>query len=178
MPLTHAISLSFDSLVAGAAVAPLVRRPSYRLAAAALFGAADATATLLGTLIAVPLHGLLVIGPALPGLYGLYLVAASRLARRSLPPGDDPGRPARAGPRHMPTLAVLATLAVALSIDNLVSAAAGQGASPAAAGSTSAVLALLGLAAGSRLLRGLPDRRRTGWIGAGLLVTACAAVLT
>lgn len=178
MLLTHALSLSVDSLVGGAAVAPLVSRASYRVAAAALFGAADAAASLVGGLVAMPLHGLLVVTPAMIALYGAYLVGVSTLAARGLAGIGAVGSAARACPRQLPTLLILGALAVALSIDNLVSAAAGQEASVATVGCTSAALALLGLTAGSRLLRGLPDGRRTAWVGVGLLITACAGVLT
>jgi hypothetical protein len=178
MLLTHALSLSVDSLVGGAAVAPLVPRASYRLAAAVLFGAADAAASFLGALIAIPLHGLLVVTPAMIALYGAYLVAVSTLAARGLAGIGAVGSATRVRARQLPALLIPGALAVALSIDNLVSAAAGQEASLATAGCSSAALALLGLTAGSRLLRGLPNGRRTAWVGVGLLITACAGVLT
>ena len=114
-------ALSVDSLVAGAAVAPLLRRGSHRLAAAAFFGAADGAASLLGAAIAAPLQGLLVMAPAMPALYGVYLIAVSNLAGRGLR-ALGARRGGAAG--HLPALAVLGALAVALSLDNLVTSAA------------------------------------------------------
>jgi putative Mn2+ efflux pump MntP len=177
MLLTHALSLSVDSLVGGVAVAPLVRRASYRLAAAAVFGVADAAASLLGGLVATPLHGLLVVTPAMIAVYGAYLLAVSALAARGLAVGAPVGLATLAFPRRLPPFLILGALAVALSIDNLVSAAAGQQAAVGTVGCASAALALLGLTAGSRLHR-LTDTRRMAWVGVGLLITACAGVLT
>ena len=161
------VLLGLDSLVAGLVVAPLLRRSSYRLATAALFGAADAAASLLGTLIAVPLHGLHVVAPVVPALYGLYLLVGVVLAGRSLESAKAMGRAS--------TLPVLCALAVALSVDNLV---AGTGASAVAAGYSSAALMLLGLAVGGRVFDVLCGTRLTAWTGAGLVAIACLAVTT
>ncbi len=166
MPLTDAALLSFDSLVAGCAVAPLVSRTSHRLAAAAAFGAADAAASLAGALLLLSHHGLLAAAPALPALYGACLVAASLLARREL----------RAGRR--PALTVIAVLAAALSVDNLAASAAAH--DPAAAigmGLASGAFVLAGLTIGGRVLHRVPPARRTAWVGAGLATAACSAVV-
>lgn len=173
MPLTDALSLSIDSLIVGAALAPLVCTASSRLAAAALFGAADAFASLLGTVIVVPLQGLLVAAPALPALYGAYLVAVAILAGRGLRATSGTGTP-----WNLPALAVLSVVAVALSVDNLVAPAAASGAAVVAMGATSAALVLVGFALGEPVFRGLSATRRVGWIGVGLVVTACSAVLS
>lgn len=159
--------LALDSLVAGLLAAPLLRRRSSRVTAALLFGAADATASLLGAVIAAPPHGLLLVAPGVPAVYGLYLVAVSVLAARGLRIASAPGRAT--------ALPALGALAVALSVDNLV---AGGGASVVAAGIGSAALMLLGLTVGGRVIDGLPDTRRGVWAGAGLVVMACLAVAT
>lgn len=161
------VLLGLDSLVAGLVVAPLLRSSSYRLATAALFGAADAAASLLGMLIAVPLHGLHVVAPGVPVLYGLYLLVGAVLAGRSLESAKAVGRAS--------TLPVFGALAIALSVDNLV---AGPGASVVAAGCSSAALMLLGLAVGGRVFDGLPGPRVGAWTGAGLVAMACLAVTT
>lgn len=161
------VLLGLDSLIAGLVVAPLLRRSSYRLSAAVLFGAADAAASLLGTLIAVPLSGPILVAPGISALYGLYLVTVTLLGARSLESANAMGRAS--------TLPVVGALAIALSADNLV---AGEGTSTAAAGCTSAALMLLGLAVGRRVFDGLPGARRSVWIGAGLIAAALVAVPT
>lgn len=160
-----ALLLSLDSFVAGCAIAPLLGRASHRMAAAAMFGAADATATSLGALLVLPLHGALSAAPGVLALYGAYLLAVSTLARREL-------QAVRA-----PALGVAAALAVALAVDNLLAPAAAHPAWALATGGASAALLLLGFAAGARLSERLPARRRTAWIGAGLILTACSAVV-
>ncbi len=177
MPLTDAL-LSADSLLAGLAVAPLLHSWSHRLAAAVLFGCADGVASLVGASLAISIPGALVAAPAVVALYGAYLIAASALAGRGLRACSDRGPARRAGSGQLPALGVLGALAVALSVDNLVSSAAAHGASIVAMGCGSAALTLLGLTVGGRALRGLPDRRRTGWVGAGAIATALMAVLS
>lgn len=169
MTLTHAALLSLDSLVAGFALAPLLSSASRRLAAAGLFGAADAAASSLGALVALPLHGVLGAAPGLAALYAVYLAVAIGLAGRGLDAAEKPG---------LPAWAILGALAAALSLDNLASPV-GAHAAPAVAvlGAGSAAAMLLGLAAGARVLRGLPDRPRSAWLGAGVATTACLAVL-
>jgi hypothetical protein len=174
MPLTDAL-LSADSLVAGLAVAPLLHSRSQRLAAAVLFGCADGAASLAGASLAVALPAA---APAVVALYGAYLVAVSALAGRGLRAVCDRTLARCAGSGRVRALGVLGALAVALSVDNLVSSAAAQGASIVAMGCTSAALTLVGLTVGGRVLRGLPDRRRTGWVGAGVIATAVMAVLS
>src|SRR4051794_9828048 len=147
MPLTDA-ALSVDSLVVGAAVAPLMRSGSHRLAAAALFGTADAVATSIGRLIVAPLQGMVVVAALMPALYGVYLLAVSGLAARGLRVATAAESPSGAARRHVPALAVLGASAVALSVDNLVAAATAHEASVAAIGCASALAALLGLTIG------------------------------
>lgn len=158
------VLLGLDSFVAGLALAPLLRGPSSRVTAVALFGAADAAATLAGGLIALPLGGLLLVAPGAPALFGLYLLAAGFLAAR----GTE-----RAAARAS-ALPVTIGLAVALAIDNLV---AGDGGSVVATGCVSAALMLFGLVFGGRVFDRLPDVRRSVWTGAGLVGTALLAVV-
>ena len=176
MHVTNALLLSFDSLVAGIAVAPLVRSAPCRLVAAVLFGVADGAASLLGALVAVPLHGLLVVAPVMPALYGVYLAAASSLAARGLRATDEAR--SRVGPGRPATPAILGALAVALSVDNLVSSAAADGASVVAVGCASAALMLVGLTVGGRAFAALAGGRRGAWVGVGLMIAACSAVLS
>jgi hypothetical protein len=158
--VTLAALLGIDSLLAGFALAPLLRTARGRLAAAALFGAADAAASL----VALQHRGLLDAAPAMPALYGVYLLVVGGLAL---------------GVRQLPPLAVAAGLAVALSVDNLVSSAAAHDPWVAAGlGGSSAALLLLGVGIGGRVSSGLPGGRRTAWIGAGLALVACAAVVS
>ncbi len=149
MPFFHAGWLSLDSLVAGLALASLLPRAPERVAASVLFGLADGLASLYATLSGT--HLAVLAGMAV--LYCAYaltvVVAASAFAASS---------------RRWSAWAVVATVAVALSLDNLLSPAA-----PAPAGVASAVLALLGLAVGARLARGLGSRARVAWVAAGLL---------
>jgi hypothetical protein len=177
MPLTDAAFLSIDSFVAGCAVAPLLCGASYRLAAAVLFGSADAAASFFGTLIAAAPHGLLVVAPGMPALYGVYLLAVSHLAGRGLRATGPERPPSRAGSGGMAWV-ILTSLAVALSVDNLVSGAPADGGWVAVAGCGSAAAMLLGLAVGGRVFHGLSATRRSGWIGVGLMITACSAVLS
>ena len=163
MALLDAALLSLDSFLAGCAVAPLLARTSHRLAAAGLFGGADAVASALA-LTWLPPQGLLLAAPIMVAAYGAYLLAATALAGRGL----------RAG--HAPGWLVLGALAVALSLDNLLSAAPDPVA-VAAAGSASAALLLLGLIAGARLARRVDVAPRQRWLGAGLATTALLAVL-
>jgi putative Mn2+ efflux pump MntP len=174
MPLPDAL-LSADSLVAGLAVAPLLHRWSYRLAAAVLLGCADGAASFAGASIAISAPGPLVAAPAVVALYGAYLIAVSALAGRGLQALHDRGPATRAGAGKLAALGVLGALAVALSVDNLVASA---GASVVAMGCASAALTLVGLSVGGRVLRGMTDRRRTGWVGAGVIATALMAVLS
>jgi hypothetical protein len=169
MPFTHVPLLGLDSLIAGCALAPLLPSASRRMAAAGLFGVADAAASSLGALVSLPLHGLLGAAPSLPALYAVYVAAAAGLAGRGLEAAERPGRPA---------WVVLGALAAALSVDNFVSPVAGHAASAVAVlGASSAALTLLGLAVGARALRGLPDSTRPAWLAAGVATTACLAVL-
>jgi hypothetical protein len=169
MPLSHVPLLSLDSLIAGCALAPLLPRASGRLAAAGLFGAADAAGSALGALVSLPFHGVLGAAPGLAALYALYLAAATCLAGRGLEAAEKPGPSA---------WVILGALAAALSLDNVASPVAAH-AAPAVAvlGVSSAALMLLGLAVGARVLRGLPDRSRSAWLAAGVATTACLAVL-
>ena len=169
MTFTHGALLSLDSLIAGLALAPLLPNASRRLAAAGLFGAADAAASALGTLFALPLQGVLGAVPGLAGLYAVYVALATSLAGRGMGTAEKP-RP--------PAFLVVGALAAALSLDNLVSPGAAAGAPGIAVlGATSAASMLLGLAVGARVLRGLPDRSRSAWLAAGVAITACVAVL-
>jgi len=162
LPFTHVALLSIDSLIAGCALAPLLPRASQRLAAAAMFGAADAAASTLGALVSPPLQGVLDPAAAFPALYAVYLAVAIGVA-------------GAATARSRPWL-IVAALAVALSLDNLVSPPATH--APAVlVGAASAAAVLLGLAAGARVLRGLPDGRRGAWLVAGVAASACVAVL-
>ena len=178
MALANAVLLSVDSLIAAVAVAPLLSRASHRVAAVALFGVADGAASFLGTLIAVPLRGLLVAAPAAVALYGVYLIAVTILAGRGLKTASDAGPTDRVRSGHLPTLAILGALAAAMSVDNLVSGAAEGGASVAVLGCTSAALMLLGLWVGGRISHGFSAGRRGAWVGAGLMLTACLALVS
>jgi hypothetical protein len=153
MDLVHAGSLSLDSLVAGLALAPLLPRASERVAASVLFGAADGLASLVATLV-----GTHVVVPA--ALYGAYVLAVVAA-----------GTAFAASSRRRSVLAVVATVAVAFSLDNLLSPTA-----PAPAGVASFALALLGLVVGARLAGRLQSRLRIAWIGAGLLAAAYLSV--
>jgi putative Mn2+ efflux pump MntP len=153
MDLVHAGSLSLDSLVAGLALAPLLPRASERLGASVLFGVADGLASLVATLV-----GTHVVVPA--ALYGAYVLAVVVVATTFA-----------ASSRRRSVVAVVATVAVAFSLDNLLSPTA-----PAPAGVASFTLALLGLAVGARLAGGLRNRVRIAWIGAGLLAAAYLSV--
>jgi putative Mn2+ efflux pump MntP len=154
MDLVHAGALSLDSLVAGLALAPLLARASERVAAAVMFGAADGLASLVATLV-----GTHVVVPA--ALYGAYVVAVVGVAS------------AFAASSARRSMWVMATVAIAFSIDNLFSPTA-----PVPAGVASFALALLGFAVGARLAGGLRNRLRVAWIGTGLLVAACLSVAT
>jgi predicted lysophospholipase L1 biosynthesis ABC-type transport system permease subunit len=153
MDLVHAGSLSLDSLVAGLALAPLLSRASERIAASVLFGAADGLASLVATLV-----GTHVVVPA--ALYGAYVFAVVVTATAFA-----------ASSRRRSVWTVVATVAVAFSVDNLLSPTA-----PAPAGVASFALALLGLVVGARLAGGLQRRLRIAWIGAGLLAAAYLSV--
>ena len=174
MALTNALVLSFDSLVAGVALAPLLPKASHRLAAVVLFGVTDAAASLAGASIAISPRGLLVVAPGLLALYGVYLVAATTLASHGLRRAKDPGRPTRVRSPQLPRLAIVGALAVALSIDNLLSAVSGP---VVLMGAMSAALMVLGLAVGGRLVRCEGDRPRAAWVGIGLTITACLALV-
>ena len=172
----HTVVLSTDSLVAGCALAPLLSRTSHRLAAAVLVGAADAAASLVGSLVSLTPGGLPIAAPAVLAIYGVYLIVVTRLAGRGLRAANEPGgqtTPARSA--HLPTWMVLGALAAALSVDNLLA----PGAAPAviAAGVFSAALLLTGLAAGARISRGWSSPARGAWLGAGLVAVACLGVL-
>jgi hypothetical protein len=149
MPLLHAGSLSLDSLVAGLALAPLLPRGAERVAASVLFGAADGFASLLATLIGAHL----MVAPGVLALYGAYVFTAVVVASVFAAPG-----------RRRSLWAILVILAVALSVDNLLSPAA-----PVPSGIASFALALIGLAAGARVAGGLRSRMRVAWIGVGLV---------
>lgn len=149
MDLVHAGSLSLDSLVAGLAFAPLLPRASERVAASVLFGAADGLASLLATLV-----GTHVVVPA--AFYGAYVFGVVVVAITFV-----------ASSRRRSAWAVVATVAVAFSVDNLLSPTA-----PVPAGVASLTLALFGFVVGARLAGGLRNRVRIAWIGAGLLAAA------
>jgi predicted lysophospholipase L1 biosynthesis ABC-type transport system permease subunit len=155
MDLVHAGSLSLDSLVAGLALAPLLPRASERVTASVLFGAADGLASLVATLV-----GTHVVVPA--ALYGAYVFAVVVGATTFV-----------ASSRRRSVWPVVATVAVAFSVDNLFSPTA-----PAPAGAASFALALLGLAVGVRLTGSLRNRLRIAWIGAGLIAAACLSVVS
>lgn len=154
MPLLHAGSLSLDSLVAGFALAPLLSRASEWLAASVLFGAADGLASLVGTHV--------VVAPGMVALYGAYVFAVVVVATMFAVSGD-----------RRSLWAVIVAVAVALSVDNLLSPTA-----PAPAGVASVVLALLGFVVGARLAAGLRSRLRIAWIGAGLLAAVYLSLAT
>ncbi len=149
MHLLHAGSLSLDSLVAGLALAPLLPRASEWVAASALLGAADGFASLLATLDGTHV----VVAPGMVALYGAYVLAVVVVASMFAASG-----------RRRSLWAVVAMVALALSLDNLLSPTA-----PAPAALASAVLALLGFAVGARLAGSMRSRWRIVWIGAGLL---------
>jgi hypothetical protein len=153
MDLVHAGSLSLDSLVAGLALAPLLPRASERVAASVLFGAADGLASLVATLV-----GTHVMVPA--ALYGAYVFAVVVVATTFV-----------ASSRRRSVWAVVVTVAVAFSVDNLLSPTA-----PVPAGVASFTLALFGLVVGARLAGGLRNHLRIAWIGAGLLAAAYLSV--
>jgi putative Mn2+ efflux pump MntP len=176
MSVMHMVLLSLDSLVAGCALAPLLSRASHRLAAAVLVGSADAAASMLGSLIVVPLGGLPIAASAVIALYGIYLICVTSLAGRGLRVASQLGRSSRAHSAPVPTWVVLVALAVALSIDNLLSAGDAPEFLPVAA--CSGGLMLVGVAAGGRISRGWSYRARSAWLGAGLVATACLAVLS
>lgn len=167
MHVGHVALLSLDSLVAGCALAPLLPTASRRLAAAGLFGTADAVASSLGALIVLPLGPVLAAAPALPALYAVYLALVTGLAGRGLLEKRE-GR----------ALPILGALAAALSLDNALSPAVAH--SPldvAALGAGSAAAMLLGAAVGVRLLGLLPEDRRGAWLAAGVAASACLAVV-
>lgn len=149
MQLIHAGSLSLDSLVAGLALAPLLPRASEWVTASVLLGAADGFASLLATLIGAHV----VVAPAVIVLYGAYVLTVVMAASMFAASG-----------RRRSLWAVLVMVAVALSLDNLLSPAA-----PVPAGVASFALALLGFAIGALLASRLRSYRRVAWIAVGLL---------
>ena len=162
MTASWAVLLSFDSLIAGVALGPLVSARD-RWTMAILFGLLDGVATLVSGLrlphLAAGVPGLV---PALIAAYGVYLITVSvwSLNRVRVP---------------------LWAIPVLLSIDNLMvglpagATALGAG-DVAAAALTSAAFALAGLWAGNLLAAAIGGRRER-LAGAGLLVVAAAAAL-
>jgi hypothetical protein len=167
MTASWAVLLSFDSLIAGVALGPLVSARD-RWWMAVLFGLLDGVATLISGAW-LPHSGVAVprLVPALIAAYGVYLIAVSiwSLGRVRLP---------------LLTIPALAIPAL-LSIDNLMAglpdgAAALSAGYVAAAALTSAAFALAGLWAG-RSLAAVTGGRRERRAGAGLIVVAAASLL-
>jgi putative Mn2+ efflux pump MntP len=158
MHLLHAGSLSLDSLVAGLALAPLLPRALEWVAASVLFGAADGFASLVATLIGAHV----VVAPGVVALYGAYVFAVVVVASMFAASG-----------RRRSLWAVLVMVAVALSVDNLLSPTA-----PVPAGVASFVLALLGLTVGARIAGGLRSRMRITWIGVGLFAAVYLSLVS
>lgn len=176
IPVTHTLVLSLDSLVAGCALAPLLASASHRLAAAILVGSADAAASLLGSLIWLPRHGLVAAAPVMTALYGAYLIVATSLAGCGLRAASEDGRSPLPRARHLPTWMILGALAAALSVDNLLSPGGAQ--AVGADGLISGALMLCGLCAGARISRCWSCSVRSAWLGAGLVAATSLAVLS
>lgn len=164
MTASWAVLLSFDSLIAGVALGPLVSA-RHRWPMAVLFGLLDGVATLVGgAWLPHPTVEVAGLVPLLIAAFGLYLIAVSLWSHRRI------GLPL---PLATPLL---------LSIDNLIAGRPGGAAAltagdVAAAALTSAAFALVGLWAGS-FLAGVTGGRRERLAGAGLLVVAATALLT
>jgi hypothetical protein len=171
MLLLRAVLSSLDSLAAGCAFGALLGRRSSRLVVAAAFGVADGAGSMLGGLLSTGPRGLLAGVPVLPALYGVYLLFVIGWARRRLRPVGLPGA-------AWSPMAVIVVVAVALSLDNFVTATPGTGFSLLVIGAISGVLALAGLGAGGAIVSGWPDRRRRIWLDAGLAIAVALAVFT